>query len=271
MLSTRDYRTLTKEEESELLMANEYLATCKEKNTIAVSAEELLKYHSLKPTAAYHYESLFPNNHLSPDDLDDKEKLSKIESEFIKLLENDISERNILNFINKNSYYNLIASLFQSGYTFGHHDAYLFKEFEFPSTYKADYLLVGKNSHGYHFLFIELENPYGSITKSNGNFGTTIRKGIEQVKDWDKWIEGNYHSMNLIFRKYKNERIELPTEFNTLDKSRINYIVIAGRRSDFTEKTYEEKRKLARNENIQIMHYDNLVDSFRKLQSTYNY
>ena len=186
-------------------------------------------------------------------------------------MEVDISERKILNFINENKYYNLIASLFHTGYTFGHHDAYLFKEFEFPSTYKADYLLIGKNSHGYHFIFVELENPSGSITTKNGGFGSTIRKGIKQVREWDKWIEGNFHSLSLIFDKYKNKRIELPKEFRSLNKTRINYVVIAGRRDDFNDETYEEKRRLFRSENIQLLHYDNLIDSFKKLQATRNY
>jgi hypothetical protein len=170
-----------------------------------------------------------------------------------------------------NLYYNLIASLFHAGYTFGHHDAYLFKEFEFPSTFKADYLLIGKNSHGYHFIFIELENPTGSITAKNGEFGQTIRKGIKQVQSWDKWIEGNFHTLNLVFEKYRNKKIELPNEFRVLNKTRINYVVIAGRRSDFSENTYDEKRKLLRSENIQVIHYDNLIDFFNKFQTINNY
>jgi len=41
----------------------------------------------------------------------------------------------------------------------------------------CDYLIVGKNSQGYHFLLIEFENIYNNITISDGDFGTTIRKG----------------------------------------------------------------------------------------------
>lgn len=270
MLFDRDYNILTEEEQVKLKEAEDY-----KRNNLGklgeISTEVLSKYHDLKPRASYHYESLFPNNHLCIDSLEDKSELRKIEHEFIKLLESDISERNILNFINENKYYNLIASLFHVGYTFGHHDAYLFKEFEFPSTYKSDYLLIGKNSHGYHFLFVELENPTDSITTKNGGFGQTIRKGIKQVKDWDKWIEGNFHSLNLVFSKYKNERIELPKEFRTLNKTRISYVVIAGRRTDFSEETYDEKRKLFRSENIQVLHYDNMIDSFKVFQTTNNY
>jgi hypothetical protein len=270
MLYDRDYNTLTEDETAKLGEAEGY-----KRNNLGklgeISSEVLYKYHDLKPQAAYHYESLFPNNYLYIDSLADKAKLRKIEAEFKTLLESDISERNILYFINENKYYNLIASLFHAGYTFGHHDAYLFKEFEFPTTYKADYLLIGKNSHGYHFLFVELENPTGSITTKDGAFGQIIRKGIKQVRDWDKWIEGNFHSLGLTFNKYKNQRIELPKEFRTLNKTRISYVVIAGRRADFNEETYDEKRNLYRNENIQVLHYDNLIDLFNVFQTTNNY
>ena len=136
MLYTRDYNLLTESEQTKLEEAEEY-----KRNNLGklgeTSPEVLSKYHSLKPAASYHYESLFPNNFLRTNSLNEKAELLKIETEFVKLLEDNITERDILNFINKNRYFNLIASLFHSGYTFGHHDAYLFKEFELPSTHKA--------------------------------------------------------------------------------------------------------------------------------------
>lgn len=270
MLYERDYNKLTEDESLKWKEAEDFIKNNQGKHG-ELSVDVMFKYHELKPTAAYHYESLFPNNRLNPDSLDDKSKLKQMEKEFADLLKTDISERSILNFINKNKYYNLIASLFHAGFTFGHHDAYLFKEFEFPTTYKADYLLIGKNSHGYHLLFIELENPTGSITTKDGAFGQTIRKGIKQVKDWDKWIEGNFHSLSLTFNKYKNPRTELPKEFRTLNKTRLNYVVLAGRRDNFNEETYDEKRGLIRTDNIHVLHYDNLIDSFRLFQTTNNY
>ena len=269
MLYDRDYNILTEEEQIRIERAESF----KEKTysrTSSWSTKNLFKYHDIVPEAARFYNSLFPNNRLNPDTLKEITINEKIESEFRALLDSDITERNILNFINKNKYYNLIGSIFQ-WYTFGHHDAYLFKEFEFPSTHKADYLLIGKSSGGYNFVFIEVENPYGQITQKNGEFGDTFRKGIKQAEDWDSWIESNYSSLGLIFEKYKNPRIDLPKEFYKLDKSRLNYVVIAGRRNDFTEKTYEIGRKYLKRNNIRIMHYDNLIDTFLELIRHKNY
>ncbi len=270
MLYNRNFKTLTEIECKELKRADDYLRNNADELG-GFTIDVLNKYHALKPVAAYYYESLFPNNHLHIGVLKEKSSLKATEIEFSKLLETDITERNILNFINKDQNYNLVASIFHSGYLFGHHDAYLFKEFELTSTYKADYLLIGKNSHGYHFIFIELESPTGSITNKDGSFGITIRKGIKQVKAWNKWIEGNFHNLNLIFDKYKNCKTVLPDEFRRLNKTRINYVVIAGRRHDFSDETYDLKRELYQNENINLLHYDNLLDQFRYLQNCGNY
>jgi len=267
MLYKRDYRELTEQENNEMIEAENYMDTYRKTE---ISTEVLYKYHEMLPTASYHFNSLFPNNYLNIDCLKETEKLNKIQEEFIKVLNSDCSERKILNFINKDENFNLIASLFQA-HSFGHHEAFLFKEFELTATFKADYLLVGKASGGYNFIFVELENPYGQITQKSGEFGTVFRRGIKQVEDWDGWIEGNFSTLKLIFEKYKGRNALLPTEFSNLDKSRLNYLVIAGRRTDFNEKTYELKRKYLKRNNTMILHYDNLLDLFESLKTSKNY
>jgi hypothetical protein len=52
----------------------------------------------------------------------------------------------------------------------------------------------------------------------------------------------------------------LPEEFYKLDKTRIKYVVVAGRRNDFNKKLRRKKRKLADDKKIILMHYDNLLD-----------
>lgn len=76
-------------------------------------------------------------------------------------------------------------------------------------------------------------------------------------------IGGQYHR-NI-------HRIELPNEFRTLNKTRLNYVVVCGRRTDFNDNTYDEKRRLLRSKNINLLHYDNLIDSYRIFYSTNNY
>ena len=74
-----------------------------------------------------------------------------------------------------------------------------------------------------------------------------------------------------MFDKYLGTQEQLPNEFFELDKSRIHYAVIAGRRSDFTKKTYQLKRKILKSDSILILHYDNIFDSVDYLLQAGNY
>lgn len=132
-----------------------------------------------------------------------------------------------------------------------------------------DYLLVGDASDGHQFLLIELENPYGRVTLGDGSFGEVIRKGISQINDWKEWIEANYSSFIEAFQKETNR--ELPREFYKLDTSRIHYSVVAGRRNDYAEKTYNLRRRLNKDQNINLLHFDNLYDFAERIigQPTY--
>lgn len=271
MLYERDYRILTEEEKKIYAKVESAFEKARNKNS-GISIKALDSYYNKLPIAALHYQQLFPNNYLSTNSLFDKLQLETTANEFKDLLNNSASEREILNFINTRKAFYIIASIFKGyHYDFGHHKAFAFKEFELPANYIVDYLLVGKNSGGYEFIFVELESPSGQITKKDGGFGATIKKGIKQVTDWDIWFEANYSSLRLVYDKYLGNTEELPREFHELDKSRIHYVVIAGRRTDFNKKTYQLKRRLLKQNNILLLHYDNLLDSTSFLLKTRNY
>lgn len=68
-------------------------------------------------------------------------------------------------------------------------------------------------------------------------------------------------------RKYKNSAFDLPEEFYVLDMSRFHYVVVAGRRTDFRDKTYIIKRERKKADDIDIIHYDNLFDFSNNLLS----
>jgi len=44
----------------------------------------------------------------------------------------------------------------------------------------------------------------------------------------------------------------------------MNYVVVAGRRDDFNEKTYRLARE-SKNNGVIILHYDNIIDECGKL------
>lgn len=218
-------------------------------------------------------DSYFPKNYLDTESLKDKERLSKLLNEFKALLDiNLINERGIVKFIKNNQADFLVGSLLKKYYgRFGHHEAYLFPEFELGNTYKADYLLAGLGSGGWEFVFIEFEAPKKNITLKNGHFGDASRKGLKQINDWENWLYANYSTLEQTYDKKMKDGVILPKEFTKLDPSRLHFIVVAGRRDDFKDTTYNLRRQTSKKDNILYLHYDNLVDAAQNIIGQWTY
>lgn len=267
-LYDRDYTKLTADEETI------WKLQCEKEVVVKFGTSEFRQSHSLfdYPKAVRHFISFFPNNYLDIVELRDETGLKSKLDQFRRLIDSDdTSERGILNFNNQNHAYFIIGSILKKYFDFGHHDAFLFKEFQLGNSYRTDYLLVGRNSHGWHFVFIELEAPVGKITLKNGELGLAFRKGLEQVANWDIWLQAQYNSLKETFDKYRRADICLPDEFFTLDTSRIHYVVVAGRRTDFKANTYRIRRNEKMGNSKLILHYDNLVDAAENIigENTY--
>ena len=201
------------------------------------------KYHEY-PKSGRHYESLFPNNYLDIEQLKNQKYITGICKQFKELLKKNPSEREMLNFINENEYYVIIASIFKL-FNFGHHAAYLFKEFPISTSYRADYLLVGKGSGGYEFVFVELEHPSKETFLDSGDLAESYRKGINQVNDWRRFLDNGFQNLSEQFNKAKKTNDTLPYEFLITDSTRRHYVVIAGKREHYQkneEKAYEIRR-----------------------------
>ena len=196
-------------------------------------------------------------------ELGQRDLLSAHCDEFEQLLGDEkITELDIKRFIQNNRYYHIPASIFLY-YDFGHHEAALFKEFPLGTDYRADYLLAGKGSGGWQFIYVEFESPYGSVIKKDGNYGSVIHNGLNQVDDWEHFLGENYFPVTAEFEKRTNR--ELPKEFINYDSTRMHYVVVAGRREDFQgEKPRYQQRKSSGN-NKRIIHYDNLLDRSKEL------
>ena len=266
-LYDRDYTSLTQGEEAEWQSLRSREVVGKIGNG-EIRRSNYREY----PKAARHFTSLFPNNFLDVVELQDELRLGSLFESFDKLLNSGaLSERNILNFINKEGAYFIVASLLKEYFNFGHHDAYIFPEFQLGNSHVVDYLLVGKSSDGWQFVLVELESVVGNITLANGDLGSSFRKGLTQLADWKSWIEARYSSFSETFNKLRQADKQLPPEFTQLDTSRFHYVVIAGRRTDFKEKTYQIRRKCQKESSELILHYDNLSDAAKRIigQATY--
>ena len=202
-LKQDEKKELRKIKESEVILRKNESSICIRQN----------KYREY-PEAARFVDSLFPNNFLDPVKLSDINYIEKIYMEFKELINSEkCTERQVLNFINNKKYYQIIGAILCENFRFGHHSAYLFKEFNLGTDYTADYLLIGKSSGGYSFVFVELESVYGHCTLKDGELGNNFRKGIKQVIDWNRWIQSNYSTFYGELEKIKNKGKNFNTEF----------------------------------------------------------
>ncbi|WP_199611713.1 Shedu anti-phage system protein SduA domain-containing protein [Flocculibacter collagenilyticus] len=215
------------------------------------------------PKEIRHYRTLFPNNWLDTTLLKDGDEIRSMCQEFQEYISSKkVKERDILKWIKDNRAYHLLGALI-SKKNFGHHDAFIFPEFQLGNSYKVDFLLVGKNSGGYQFLFVELESPVGRIFTKSDDLGDVHRKGLKQIDDWRKWLEQNYNSIHSTFKKYIKPNETLPAEFLTYDSTRFHYCVVAGRREDYEESNdarYRLRRDTEKKCNLNLYHFDNLID-----------
>jgi hypothetical protein len=159
----------------------------------------------------------------------------------------------------------IIGSILKENFHFGHHDAFLFPEFPLGTSHRADYLLVGRSSDGYQFVFVELEAPTKNITIAKGQLGKAFRNGQTQINDWTSWLDANFQALTEIFSKFKRAGMDLPDEFVRFDRTRVHFVIVAGRRGDFQEKTYHIRRSSVKAGGPWLLHYDNIVDSAQAL------
>lgn len=222
------------------------------------------------PEAVRRYNSLFPNNHVEVFDFQNAGNMEILTEEFCDLIHNPCTnERDILRFINHRPAYHIIGGIFKCYQHFGNHDAYIFPEFPLGD-FVADYLLIGKGSGGYEFVFVELEHPNGRTTLKSGHEGEACRKGNNQILDWKAEIEAHFSTSFASIIKYSNKST-LPKEFSEYDSSRFHYAVVAGLREDYNETTYRDRRNKENLQNIMLLHYDNLYDKACELETAQSF
>jgi hypothetical protein len=223
-------------------------------------------YHKY-PEAIRHYCSLFPNNHIDLYDWKTSGLMRGFTDEFEKLVHDlNTNERDILNFINHKPAHYIVGSLLTYK-NFGHHESYIFPEFSIGNgAYYADYLLVGKNSGGYEFVFVEFEAPNKRTTIKGGYEGQSTRAGLNQIIDWKYMIDSNYISITKEFEKLCGIKESLPVEFGQYDSTRMHFMVISGLRDDYNGVTYRIRRIKAKEQGIEMYHYDNLIELSKQLE-----
>lgn len=114
------------------------------------------------------------------------------EAELLRVELDKVSKENdIQSYIKNNKKWFIPLSILKN-YDFGHHFACVVPEYSLGNEYRVDYLLIGKNSLGYQFVFVEFEDVNVDFRNKTSNSATEkVRKGITQLKDWRRWIDRN--------------------------------------------------------------------------------
>ncbi|MBR5545213.1 MAG: DUF4263 domain-containing protein [Clostridia bacterium] len=204
-----------------------------------------------------HHFSLFPNNYLYKRDLY-RLNLEQESEMFLERLNSAKNENEVQNYIKNNEKWFIPASLFKD-YNFGHHDAYIFPEIALGEKYRADYMLLGKNSDGYSVVLIEFEDAnVDYILKTSNSESLNVRKGLTQIKDWKRWMDDN--------RDYFLRSINISSYGIKIPTSRIYYCLVVSRRDKMTlEATELRSQEIYNNPNLKIVSYDRLVDNIKDL------
>ncbi len=264
-LYARDYRTITDEEREEY----ERILILEKPHG---QRHGRVNHYDMYPEAVKHYLSLFPNNHLVLSEIK-KKNLPELNNRFSQIVhDSNSTERDIARFIKDNDAYYIIASILNGcGFHAGHHATYLFPEFELRANekvdYRADYLLLGKGSGGYEFVFVELESPNAGAVLQNGYPAKGTRSGQLQIKDWKRWLDNHYSELKDFFEREKSNHEELPAEFYQYDSTRMHYVVVSGTRNDYKPNTYYDRRSEKKDSGVILLHYDNLVDYSEELSA----
>ena len=111
--------------------------------------------------------------------------------DLLEVIKYATKEKDIQDYIKQNRKWFIPASIFKN-YDFGHHEAYLVPEQALGNKYRVDYMLLGRNSLGYQIVFVEFENiNVDYCLKKSPRQSDAVRKGIDQIKDWRRWIDDN--------------------------------------------------------------------------------
>ena len=111
--------------------------------------------------------------------------------QLLKILDDSKKENDIQSYIKNNEKWFIPASIFKE-YNFGHHEAFIVPEQSLGAEYRADYMLLGRNSIGHQIVLIEFEDVNVDYKIQSANIESdSVRKGIAQIKDWKRWMDSN--------------------------------------------------------------------------------
>lgn len=178
--------------------------------------------------------------------------------QLLQVLDASKKENDIQSYIKDNEKWFIPASIFKE-YNFGHHEAFIVPKQTLGAEYRVDYMLLGRNSIGHQIVLIEFEDVNVDYKIRSANIETdSVRKGIAQIKDWKRWMDGN--------REYFMKSCGLNNVSRNIPTWGINYCLVVSRRSRMDDIS-NQMRGQSQYETpaLKIVTYDRLVDNVRML------
>lgn len=120
-------------------------------------------------------------------------------------------------------------------------------------------MLLGKNSLGYHFVFVEFEDVNVDFKLKTSNAESEpVRKGLTQIRDWQHWIDKN--------KGYFGNSCGIPEIVNSIQTWGFNYYLVVSRRNRMDDDANSLRGSLVHNyHSLKIVSYDRLVDNVKRL------
>lgn len=176
----------------------------------------------------------------------------------LNVLDNAKKENDIQKYIEDNKKWFIPASIFED-YDFGHHEAYIVPEQALGSEYRVDYMLLGKNSIGYHIVLVEFEDVNVDFKLKNSNAESEpVRKGLTQIRDWQCWIDKN--------KEYFFRSCGITDIAKNIPSWGFCYCLVVSRRSRMDDATNLLRSSIMHNyRRLNIISYDRLVDNVKRL------
>ena len=175
-----------------------------------------------------------------------------------KLLEEELDkatkESDIQSYIKDNEKWFIPLSLLKN-YDFGHHFACVVPEYSLGNEYRVDFLLVGKNSIGYQFVFVEFEDVNVNYRNKKSNSETEkVRKGITQIRDWKRWLDQN--------KAYFENREGIAEFGRNIPSWGFYYCLVVSRRKKMDDMANKLRGEVQKEYvDLKIVSYDRLVDN----------
>lgn len=167
--------------------------------------------------------------------------------QLLKVLDSAQKENDIQRYIKENKKWFIPASIFED-YDFGHHEAYISIEQPLGAEYRADYMLLGRNSIGHHIVLVEFEDVNVDFRLQTSNMETeAVRKGMAQINDWKRWMDSN--------RPYFLQSCGLSDVGRNIPTWGITYCLVVGRRKRMDDTSNQMRGQIEYERGIHVITY----------------